>query len=78
MTRTAEASASPAPPAGAQAIAALTRLAHAEHALRQHKGAPAGEAYDRKIAEWRSAYNAAMRLGRSLAPKGDHDASDEG
>lgn len=50
------------------ALAALRRLAAAEDAVRHHRGPPAGEDYDRKVAEWRSAYNGALRLGR-LRPK---------
>jgi hypothetical protein len=58
--------------------AALVRLAKAEVAMRGHRGAPAGEAYDRKLAEWRSAYGAAVRLGRQLSPKEPTDADDAG
>lgn len=63
------------------ALAALRRLAAAEDAVRHHRGPPAGEAYDRKVAEWRSAYNGALRLGRTtpITPKEDAaDAVDAG
>lgn len=62
------------------ALAALRRLSVAEEAVRKHAGALAGEAYDRKVAEWKSAYNAALRLGRTASqpPKEKTDAVDAG
>ncbi len=56
----------PAAPAPSASDAAVIRFARADSAVKGHRGTRAGEDYDRKIAEWRSAYGALLRLAQTL------------